>query len=205
MRMLRKLYKILLPDPPKLQEFYFRKALDELGIHDGQVVIQHETGRCFHEQTGWLNLTFPITHVRAAMQLRAPKTSETFFRGVITEQRVWVNNFENVEPSDYGRDKKKKYTFHAEYFEELSKARFGLAPVGDCPWSYRFFEAIMCNAIPVLGPEDEDIYASQFHHYRYPEIGSYDTRLCRENTRVLIENHTISSDLQRSLLLELAT
>ncbi len=37
-----------------------------------------------------------------------------------------------------------------EYFEMLGNSQFVLCPRGDCVWSYRFFEAILCGAIPVV-------------------------------------------------------
>ncbi len=36
------------------------------------------------------------------------------------------------------------------YFENLADAEFILCPSGDCVWSYRFFEAIFCGAIPIV-------------------------------------------------------
>lgn len=37
-----------------------------------------------------------------------------------------------------------------EYFEVLGKSQFVLCPSGVCVWSYRFFEAILCGAIPIV-------------------------------------------------------
>ncbi len=37
-----------------------------------------------------------------------------------------------------------------EYFRLLANSQFVLCPSGDCVWSYRFFEAILCGALPIV-------------------------------------------------------
>ena len=37
-----------------------------------------------------------------------------------------------------------------DYYNMLSKSRFVLCPNGDHVWTYRFFESILCGAIPVV-------------------------------------------------------
>ncbi len=37
-----------------------------------------------------------------------------------------------------------------DYYETLSRSQFVLCPNGDFIWTYRFFEAIMCGAIPLI-------------------------------------------------------
>jgi len=37
-----------------------------------------------------------------------------------------------------------------EYYDTLAKTQFVLCPDGDFTWTYRFFEAIICGAIPVV-------------------------------------------------------
>ncbi|MBF9239931.1 exostosin family protein [Hymenobacter sp. BT683] len=36
------------------------------------------------------------------------------------------------------------------YYKELAESAFVLCPSGDYVWSYRFFEAILCGAIPII-------------------------------------------------------
>lgn len=36
------------------------------------------------------------------------------------------------------------------YYETLLKSQFTLCPSGDFVWTYRFFESIMCNSIPIV-------------------------------------------------------
>jgi hypothetical protein len=45
---------------------------------------------------------------------------------------------------------KKACKFDRTYFSILSRSKFCLCPAGDCPWSMRFYEAIMCKSIPIV-------------------------------------------------------
>jgi hypothetical protein len=40
--------------------------------------------------------------------------------------------------------------FDTSYFKILARSKFSLCPAGDCPWSMRFYEAIMCKSIPIV-------------------------------------------------------
>jgi hypothetical protein len=48
-----------------------------------------------------------------------------------------------------------------EYFEKMCKSKFVLCPAGDAPWSFRFYEVIMCKSIPLV--------ESWHHTYRTAE------------------------------------
>ena len=48
---------------------------------------------------------------------------------------------------------KSKYTHYRvviEYFETMSKSKFCLCHAGDAPWSFRFYEVLMCKSIPIV-------------------------------------------------------
>lgn len=49
-----------------------------------------------------------------------------------------------------------------EYFQLLSNSKFILCPNGDFIWTYRFFESILCGAIPII----ED-YCELYEGFRY--------------------------------------
>jgi hypothetical protein len=40
--------------------------------------------------------------------------------------------------------------FDTNYFSNLKKSKFCLCPAGDRPWSIRFYEALLCKAIPIV-------------------------------------------------------
>jgi len=48
-----------------------------------------------------------------------------------------------------------------DYFERMCQSRFVLCPAGDAPWSFRFYEVLMCKSIPIV--------ASWHHTYRTRE------------------------------------
>jgi hypothetical protein len=48
-----------------------------------------------------------------------------------------------------------------EYFESMCQSQFCLCPAGDSPWSFRFYEVLMCECIPVV--------ESWHHTYRTKE------------------------------------
>ena len=48
-----------------------------------------------------------------------------------------------------------------DYFETMCKSKYVLCPMGDAPWSFRFYEILMCKSIPVV--------ESWHHTYRTKE------------------------------------
>lgn len=51
-----------------------------------------------------------------------------------------------------------------DYYNEMLNSKFVLCPNGDFIWTYRFFEAILCGAIPIV--EDECELYSGFKFYK---------------------------------------
>ncbi len=49
-----------------------------------------------------------------------------------------------------------------EYFRLLANSQFVLCPSGDYIWTYRFFESIMCGAIPII-----EEYCPAYEGFRY--------------------------------------
>jgi hypothetical protein len=47
------------------------------------------------------------------------------------------------------------------YFEKMCQSKFILCPAGDAPWSFRFYEILMCKSIPIV--------ESWHHTYRTKE------------------------------------
>lgn len=39
---------------------------------------------------------------------------------------------------------------NVEYFETMCKSKYCLCPAGDAPWSFRFYETLMCKSIPIV-------------------------------------------------------
>jgi hypothetical protein len=47
------------------------------------------------------------------------------------------------------------------YFQTMASSKFVLCPAGDAPWSFRFYETLMCGSIPIV--------ESWHHTYRTKE------------------------------------
>lgn len=190
----KKIAAALWLDKPTLQEYFFRLSLREIGIASwGGVEIDHYNGINWHKKTGCVPLCFPQSMIKEIEKLEKIKTVDYFFSGVITESRNWIRKYPNTHQSGYGRDSAKKYNLDVNYFKQMNSACFGLSPTGDCPWSYRFFESIMCHAIPVLGDTEEDIFSKNFIFMRDSDNHVYVRTAAEKNFNKLINNHTLSS------------
>lgn len=176
-----------------IQEYFFYSALTEQGLPAERIEIDHHSGRCWSSETGWLPMTFPMSLVERVAAISKEKSIDYFFRGVVSPGRDWLHSYSGVEESRFGRRKSTKFTVDHDYYCRLSSARFGLAPVGSCPWSYRFFESILCWSMPVLGSHDHDLYASDFNFLRDGEDHRYDVSKCEENYQMMIDRHTLKN------------
>lgn len=68
-----------------------------------------------------------------------------------------------IIPSTIGRYFPKK-AWDDQYYDQMANSKFVLCPNGDFVWTYRFFEAILCGAIPIIEGEAE-IY-NGFHYFK---------------------------------------
>ena len=176
---------------PTLQEYFFRLSLLEIQINSGDIKIDHKNGKCWHSKIGWVSVCFPINMINRVRGLAKQKKIDYYFRGVITNSRSWLTKYPNVCHSDYGRDKEVKYGLDVDYYENLNSSYFGLSPVGDCPWSYRFFESVMCKAIPILGDDEVDNFSDGFFFFRDSDAHFYDAQEAEKNYKKLIDEHTL--------------
>jgi len=77
------------------------------------------------------------------------------------------------------------------YFDLLCDSQFVLCPDGDFQWTYRFFEAVICGAIPVVQSE-----SAIYHGYAYRVMNK--ANLARMNYSLEEAEHNFS--LAESLL-----
>lgn len=129
-----------------LQEIYAREAMAEAGITGTLKIVHAETPKTIVNGKDY-GLLFPnrIFH-------NEPKDIDMLFIGLHTEKRAaWLANFPNatIIYTDRGRDEAIKG--HDEYYWDLmSRAKYVLCPDGDFTWTYRFFEAVACGAVPIV-------------------------------------------------------
>lgn len=88
-----------------------------------------------------------------------------------------------------------------KYWEMLSRSRFVLCPSGDCIWSYRFFESILCGAMPIVETPCE---AYEGFVYKTMDEPYVDTKWNREvaehNFNLCFERITVPHDIMNEEL-----
>ena len=58
-------------------------------------------------------------------------------------------------PKNMSNNQSKKVQYRVvseniDYFETMCKSKYCLCPAGDAPWSFRFYEVLMCKSIPIV-------------------------------------------------------
>jgi len=106
-----------------------------------------------------------------------------FAKKCFTKNSIFINtdndpNWESLGSFDYSnknigfcpkkepnnQSKKVQYRVvkeNVDYFEKMCQSLFILCPAGDSPWSFRFYETLMCKSIPIV--------ESWHHTYRTKE------------------------------------
>lgn len=143
-----------------IQEIRARQALHEAG-RTADVVIDHATPKTTIDGKEY-TLVFPKFFFETNIP---PKTVDKLFIGNVTESRMrFLAGFpdSSVEWSTRGRDDATKF-FDAAYFDMMARAKFVLCPNGDFVWTYRFFEACIFGAIPIV--EDTCDAYNGYHYY----------------------------------------
>ena len=93
------------------------------------------------------------------------------------------------------------------YFETMAQSKYILCPAGDAPWSFRFYETLLCHSIPVLiskhhsyrtRAESRLKYSyividinSNTNEFRLINDSLYD-KLLKNNTKILNQYHLLS-------------
>ncbi|MBW4553073.1 MAG: glycosyltransferase family 47 protein [Aphanocapsa sp. GSE-SYN-MK-11-07L] len=92
-----------------------------------------------------------------------------------------------------------------EYFKLMAKAEFVLCPNGDYVWTYRFFEAVMCGAIPVIESDCSAYDGFRFQTIATPlsnmtwsrEDAEHNYHLCR--SRLTIPKDLLEAEIEKLL------
>ena len=91
--------------------------------------------------------------------------------------------------------------FDQHYYQIMCQSRFALCPAGDLRWSMRFYEALMCKAIPIL--------ESRWHHrsirealrpyrvYTPRDEFVYRPDWAEHNYRLFLRHHTLAKIARR--------
>ena len=125
------------------------------------------------------------------------KERKFVFSGMITKRKPVLDKFiknnpdENIEikASTNGRTLPIK-AWDDEYYRGLMKSEFVLCPDGDYVWTYRFFEAIICGAIPVIENKC-DLYDGFFYYDMDSKDIVYKEDMAKKNLELLKERFTL--------------
>lgn len=153
-----------------LQEIRARQALQEANRTD-DVTIRHAAN-----PATWINgvewpgkLLFPKRLLDYNNQ--GPRKWDLCFVGKLTPKR---REFLQLVTETYRPQYRTKYFEHSvrgrrhqtrnldlRYFNFLGDSKFAVCPNGDFVWTYRFFEAVICGAVPII-ESDCDLYQGYY-------------------------------------------
>ncbi|MEL7241276.1 MAG: hypothetical protein AAGM40_02860 [Cyanobacteria bacterium J06573_2] len=121
-----------------------------------------------------------------------PSTYKTELNGIV----FWSSNRGRVFPVK---------AWDEEYFRLLANSKFVLCPSGGYIWTYRFFESIMCGAIPII-----EEYCAAYEGFRYftmddsikslkwsEEDVNYNFQLCFE--RLTVSAEELNQEIEKIL------
>lgn len=183
------------------QLFYLKKAINELLenyeekkrekiLKNLYFHIDHINGCDFINGIKF-PIIFPLYLKNYISLINKEKLIDYNFVGTITQNRNWINKYLEknsiIKNSKKGR-KKNKYEIDKEYYNIIAKSKFTLSPTGDCPWSYRFFEAILCYSIPIVENNTNDIYVKDYFFYYESDEHIYNEDKAIENYKKLVNS-----------------
>ena len=179
----------------KYQMFYLKNGINELLNEKNKHLIKsikedHLNG-CNYINNIKIPITFPMYILNYTNSLSKEKRFDYNFIGTISTKRKWVEKYTKnsvIKHSRYGRDINKKYKIDKDYYNTISKSKFTITPTGDCPWSYRFFEAILCLSIPILENNSNDIYMKDYFCFFDKDEHIYDKDKAIENYNKFIKS-----------------
>jgi hypothetical protein len=188
---------------PLISEFNLTLKTDECldcQLFTDLVQINHSI-----PQTKFLNIEKPLIFPRSLIEfcgnLQTEKKEQIFFSGLITASRQeQINKLKSITNTEIiinsntnGRNFPVK-SFDKKYFKELASSQFIFCPNGDFIWSYRFFESIMCGAIPIV--QNDCTIFKGFNFYFMEELNnklSYNEVWVKNNLKYLKDNFLIEN------------
>lgn len=85
------------------------------------------------------------------------------------------------------------------YFQSMCNSKFVLCPGGDAPWSFRFYETLMCKSIPIVETRHHTYrtlseYKIDYKYILYSNhsINDFDMNIINHNTKIFETNHLLS-------------
>jgi hypothetical protein len=128
-------------------------------------------------------------------------TEDSYFDACIAKEDLnrWntLGKYDFTKSPKKYRHKSKFKNFDHQYFLPMKESKFVLAPAGDLPWSYRFYEAITCRAIPIVqSPQhswiNEYYRKIPFNFYTLEDEFIYREDWAKENLELFIKHCVVS-------------
>jgi hypothetical protein len=176
---------------PFLRQYHlFLEALQEEFevVDETKIIIDHSNGDCYYNRKNY-GLKYPKSWIDNFVRIE--KDLNFFFSGFYNdeakEKRDWVNEYKDkdsiIEYSNRGRTIPRNF-FDKEFFDKMLRSKFALCPAGHpYKWTYRFYEATLCGAIPILKESDiiEDYDGYKFYIHSPEMKYEYDEKMVKYN------------------------
>jgi Exostosin family len=122
------------------------------------------------------------------------------------------SDYQSLGPFDFTAEKtglvpkevprNKRNMFDENYFTVMAKSQFVLCPAGDAPWSMRFYESLMCKAIPVVETRDHTRRSAAEAELDYKVYLPHEEHVYREdwvehNYEIFMRHHTFANRLKK--------
>lgn len=86
-----------------------------------------------------------------------------------------------------------------EYFETMCQSKYVLCPAGDAPWSFRFYETLLCKSIPIVESWHHTYRTKEEAHIPYKYVlyqniendTRYNDEYVHKNTNIVEKYHLI--------------
>lgn len=173
----------------------FCEALKEVRLN-GKVWIDHENCKNYLDGKEF-NLIFPLRLLKLIKEnCDFNKKINYNFCGKLTDKREWVKEYDQMENAvaftQKGRLLEKGF-FDLDYYQILCNSHFTLCPEGDYKWSYRFFEAILCDSIPVIKSADYHSSMDGFKFFTHEEKDqhTYSKAICDHNKLLFLRKNSL--------------
>jgi len=173
------------------QYVYLDKYVKEMGYPaDTLIKIDHIKGLSYINGKSY-RIIFPPSLINFINNIPKIKTNSYCFIGDITPNRKWVEDYKSKDSIIRATDKSKynRNAYDETYYKDLCRSKFTLCPTGDCPWSYRFFEAIMCFSIPIMEKDTDDRFYKDYFCYTVGQKHAYDFSQALNNYRVFLNSN----------------
>jgi hypothetical protein len=105
----------------------------------------------------------------------------------------------NIVETDAGRKSIARF-WDTVYYTVMGKSKFVLCPDGGWPWSYRFFEAILCGATPIVQTEVPSYEG--FYYHRWNDVILEHTNI-EHNLNLAKERLTMPPEIIRENLIQI--